>query len=336
VRRASVLLATAALVAFLFDTEGLLTWARRLEAGRTQDVVIATLTPVHDSLSGLSLDVPRHWLAAHAPGQGDAVLARGWVDPTVRHVVAVPLMQLSLEAPATEPTALTSAPTPAPRRSGGVLLLGDSMMAGSLGATLERTLARSSDDVPVTRAAQLGTGLARPDLYDWMAVIPALLEREHPKFVVVSLGANDGTTLRDGDTAIDFGDPKWRQVYAARVDTVMRTLAGEDTHVLWLLLPPMRDARLNARGAVLNTLFTQRAKRAPRVEVLELDVLLSNDDRHDRQYATFVQTDDGRLVRYRLDDGVHLAPAGSRAVARWVQDWVRERHRTKPTRPRPK
>ena len=163
--------------------------------------------------------------------------------------------------------------------------------------------------------------------------IPALLEREHPKFVVVSLGANDGTTLRDGDTAIDFGDPKWRQVYAARVDTVMRTLAGEDTHVLWLLLPPMRDARLNARGAVLNTLFTQRAKRAPRVEVLELDVLLSNDD---RQYATFVQTDDGRLVRYRLDDGVHLAPAGSRAVARWVQDWVRERHRTKPTRPRPK
>jgi uncharacterized protein len=327
-----VVLATAALVAFLFDTEGLLTWARRLEAGRAQDAVVATLTPVHDSLARFKLDAPRHWLAAHAPGQGDAVLARGWVDPTVRHVVSMPLMQLSLDAPTPTPTPTVVAQEE-PRRTGGILLLGDSMMAGSLGATLERTLARNSDDVPVTRAAQLGTGLARPDLYDWMNVIPALLEREHPKFVVVSLGANDGTTLRDGDTTIDFGDPKWRQVYAARVDTVMRTLAGEDTQVLWLLLPPMRDPRLNSRGAVLNTLFTQRAKRAPRVEVLELDVLLSNDD---RQYATFVQTDDGKLVRYRLDDGVHLAPAGSRAVARWVQDWVRERQRTKPPRPRTK
>ena len=104
----------------------------------------------------------------------------------------------------------------------------------------------------------------------------------------------------------------------------MRALTGDDTRVLWLTLPPMRDHRLSARGAYLNQVFAQCARKVPRVESLELDLLVGN---RDRQYATFVQTGDGRLLRYRLDDGVHLAPAGARAVAVWVRDWLRERRR---------
>ena len=66
------------------------------------------------------------------------------------------------------------------------------------------------------------------------------------------------------------------------------------------------------------------AARARRLldEVLELDVLVTGAD---GEYATFVQGVDGKLARYRLDDGVHLAPAGARVVASWIADWVRER-----------
>ena len=92
--------------------------------------------------------------------------------------------------------------------------------------------------------------------------------------------------------------------------------------MLWLALPPMRDRRLSSRAARLNGLFRVAARRVPRVEVLELDVLVGDGE---RQYATFVQARDGRLVRYRLDDGVHLAPGGARVVSTWVVDWMRER-----------
>jgi hypothetical protein len=338
VKQTGLVLAVACVVAVALDSEGLLAWAQRLEVGRTQAVLLEALVPLHASLSKLGAGVPRRWAARARDrltraigGEGDPLLAEGWVaveqaPPRVVEPAPVPAPVVVAPEPVAapeEPAAPEPEPEVAPIPGGGVLLLGDSMIAGSLGATLERTLARSSG-LRVTRAAQLGTGLARPDVYDWMKVVPALLQRERPRFVVVSLGANDATNLRDGDEQVDYGEPRWRQVYAARVEAMMRALSGADTRVLWLTLPPMRDRRLSARGAYLNGIFAQCARKVPRVEFLELDVLVGN---RDRQYATFVQAADGRLLRYRLDDGVHLAPAGSRAVAGWVLDWLRERRR---------
>ena len=328
VKDTAVVLLVACVVALLLDSEGLLAWAQRLEVGRAQAMLLRTLAPLHAALSQVGLDAPRRWaargreeLSLRVGGEGDPLLAEGWVAPAVPAPVAVEAPPALPEEPVVEEP---NAPEPEPiaaQPGGGVLLLGDSMIAGSLGATLERTLARSSG-LRVTRAAQLGTGLARPDVYDWMKVVPALLQRERPRFVVVSLGANDATNLREGDEQLDYGEPRWRQVYAARVEAMMRALTGENARVLWLTLPPMKDKRLSTRAAFLNRVFAQSARKVPRVEFLEVDLLIGDPQ---RQFATFVQAPDGRLLRYRLDDGVHLAPAGSRAVAVWVRDWVRER-----------
>lgn len=317
VRDAAWVLLVTCVVAVVLDSEGLLAWAQRLDVGPVQRGLLQTLSPLHAALTKVGLTKPRAWAAKLVPqSESEALLAQGWV-PAGPHVVVLPEMTLSLTLPRDEAEA--AAPTP----TGGVLLIGDSMMAGSLGGTLESALARSTG-LPVTRAAQLGTGLARPDVYDWMKVVPALIQKEQPKYVVVSIGANDATNLREGDEQLDYGEPRWRQVYSARVQAMMKALSGTETRVLWLLLPPMRERRLSSRAAFLNRIFTQAARQVPRVEVLELDVLIGDAD---RQYATFVQAPDGRLLRYRLDDGVHFAPAGSRAVAKWVQDWLKERRR---------
>lgn len=323
-------LLVAALVAVVLDSEGLVGWARRLEVGPARHAALAMLEPLHEGLERLGATAPRRWASGgregleRLVGTADPVLARGWVTTAPEPVVAPPVP--APPEPRAAPIAEVSpppAPAPQPTRpSGGVLLLGDSMMAGSLGSTLERTLSRTGHQV--TRAAQLGTGLARPDLYDWSRVVPALLERDRPRFIIVSLGANDATTLREGDDDIEYGDARWREVYVARVEAMMRTLTAGKARVLWLSLPPMRERRLSGRAASLNGLFAASARKVSRVEVLELDVLVGD---RERQYATFVQGKDGRLLRYRLDDGVHLAPAGAQAVARWVGDWLRERSR---------
>ncbi len=409
VRDTAVVLGVACVVAVALDSEGLLAWARRLEVGPVQASFVRAIAPVHAALASVGADLPRRWaadvreeLARRTGGEGDPLLAEGWVavaaplrgsEPALPLEVPEPVElapsqpgvapRVSPESaepalagvvPAPEPVELASpqpalpgvapvassepalpevvpvAPGPEPALpgvgplapeaepsvevapaqpeviaapGGGVLLLGDSMIAGSLGSTLERTLLKSSG-LPVTRAAQLGTGLARPDVYDWMKVVPALLQRDRPRFVVVSLGANDATNLSEGEEQLDYGEARWRQVYAARVEAMMRSLTAAEARVLWLTLPPMRDRRLSARAAYLNSVFAQCARKVKGVEFLEVDVLVGD---RQRQFATFVQAPDGKLVRYRLDDGVHLAPAGARAVAVWVRDWVRERTR---------
>lgn len=328
VKETAVVLAVAGVVAVALDSEGLLAWARRLEVGRGQAALVRALVPVHAALVKLGADAPRRWasrareeLLLRVGGEGDPLLAEGWVEPASVAVAEAALPRSPPLAPARK--SAEALPAPEVPAGEGVLLLGDSMMGGSLGSTLERTLTVSSG-LRVARATQLGTGLARPDVYDWMKVVPALLQRERPRFVVISLGANDATNLLENGEQLDYGEARWRQVYAGRVEAMMRALAGEKTRVLWLALPPMRDRRLSARAAFLNRVFAQCARKVPRVELLEVGLLIADAQ---RQFATFVKAPDGRLLRYRLDDGVHLAPAGARAVAVWVRDWVRERAR---------
>ena len=71
-----------------------------------------------------------------------------------------------------------------------------------------------------------------------------------------------------------------------------------------------------ADGRASLRLFSDRAVQEPFIEViLELS------------WAS------GRLVRLRMDDGVHYSPAGARAISRWVVDWLRERQRMRAPMP---
>ena len=176
-RQATLTLGLAYLVAAAFDSQGLLRWVQRQEATPTQSRLLAVAQAWHAHATKWGLAAPRHWaeqgretVQRFIAGEEDSVLAEGWkVDEP--------------EAPAAPRQEMGEAAT-----SGALLLLGDSMIAGNLGATLERNL-RGPMAPLITRAAQLGTGLARPDVYDWMKVVPPLIERDRPSFVVVALGA---------------------------------------------------------------------------------------------------------------------------------------------------
>jgi uncharacterized protein len=331
----AAVLATFAVAMLLFDSQGLLGWAQRLELGPAQAALVGALRPLHDALDQGRLTVPRRALddAAERVGRAlgggdDPLLADGWIE-----VQSIDELEVVEATPEPAPPAPEPATPPAPLAAAGatpradaitVLLLGDSMIAGSLGTALAKQLEKNPR-LRTVQAFQTATGLSRPDVYDWMKVLPPLLERERPRLVIASFGANDATTIRDGARTLEFGEPGWRQAYAARVQAMMRSLAGDRTQVLWLGLPPMRDARYAQRTSDLNRLFSSAARRVPRVEFLELEMLVAGER---GGYATFVRSPEGKLTRFRLDDGVHYSPAGARAVARWGVDWVNERLRS--------
>lgn len=338
----AVLLAIAAITGALLDSDGFLTWVNRLAVGKFQNVCLAVAIPLNGALEEVGLTRPRQLLAKAADGLssalgagGDPLLAGAWksgaLEEPVQQPVPKPLPESKLALPESPPSEeIIAAPTAPPPEPGGaaklrVLLLGDSLIAGSLGTALRRTLEKTPG-VRVTEAFQTATGLSRPELFDWTGLFPALLERDRPEVVIASLGANDGQDIREGGKLLEVGSAAWKAAYSSRVLSAMQTLAGGGRRVLWLGLPTMRDPVLNARARQLNQLFTVAASRVRGVEVLEVQMLLSGPD---GRYATFISGADGAYLRVRMDDGVHYTPAGARSISRWVIDWLRERLKAK-------
>jgi len=342
----TVVVGAIAIFLLALESEGLLTWARRMEVGRMQTACVETLRGIQALLEPIGLTAPRRLAIdagdriARMLGAGDdPLLAGGWHEPTraaaPEPAIARPLDTEPEPEPENEPPAIQRAEDPAaevasqseeenPSAPMTVLLLGDSMIAGSLGSAIASSLSREPKP-RVVRAVQTATGLSRPDVFDWMKVVPPLLEREKPQLIVCSFGANDATNIRDGDRLLEFGHAGWRTAYSERVAAMMRLLAAQNGRILWLALPPMREAWFSERARYLNRIFAQTAKQFSQVEYFDLEMLVSapNGD-----YATFVRNADGRFVRVRMEDGVHYSPSGAKAVARWVVDWIYE-HRAR-------
>jgi uncharacterized protein len=339
----TVVLGAIAISLLALESEGLLTWARRMEVGRIQTACVATFRGIQALLDPIGLTAPRRLaidagdrLARMLGAGDDPLLADGWHGPISSAEPEPPIARRLDTEPEPEPdheppTIQRADPAleVATSREGDdtanapmtVLLLGDSMIAGSLGSAIASSLSR--DPKPrVVRAVQTATGLSRPDVFDWMKVVPPLLEREKPQLIVCSFGANDATNIREGDRLLEFGHVGWRSAYGERVAAMMQLLAGQTGRVLWLGLPPMRESWFSERARYLNRIFAQTAKQFPQVEYFDLEMLVSAPN---GEYATFIRNADGRFVRVRMDDGVHYSPSGAKAVARWVVDWIYER-----------
>src|SRR5262249_47349265 len=89
-----------------------------------------------------------------------------------------------------------------------VALAGDSMMAVGLAPTLVRGLAPEKD-LHVLRAYRSGTGLARPEVLDWLVEYPRILGANKPDMVICAMGANDAQNVQVGKQVLQFGSPQW-------------------------------------------------------------------------------------------------------------------------------
>ena len=332
-----VVLTAFALAMGMLDSEGLLKWAKRMNVGAAQGVWLATLTPAYGALDRAGLTAPRRlaeaaadWISGAFGAGEDPLLAGGWAKELATAPAELPPPAVPEPPVAEEPSPPKQALAAVPPLDASalmkgdrvkVLLIGDSMMAGSLGTALSRALERDPH-FEVSRATQSGTGLSQPEAFDWMKVVVPLVERDHPRLVICSLGANDAQNIRKNGRQLEFGGSPWKSAYRERVLSMMRVLAGKEAHVLWLALPPMRGGKLASRVEQLNAVFAAAARKVPRVEYLELGMLVSEPD---GRYATFVEDADDRPVRFRMDDGVHYSPSGAKVVARWIVDWIYNR-----------
>lgn len=332
-------LASALLVALLLEASGLVVWAERLEVGALRDVaqpVTQTwqriVTELHlDAPRRLALDLRERWSVSLMPVAEDV--------PTVENAppTTTPLPPLSPVA-VTEPAepkldtdadpdqkisastqvAEPSAVAPVVASSMQVALVGDSMMAVGLAPVLRRNITRENG-TRLVRAYRSGTGLGRPDVFNWPAQYPQLIGAARPELVICAIGANDAQNFQVDRTVYSFGTPAWKAMYAERVREFAKLLTRDGARVLWIGMPVMRDSGFARRMISLNGLVKEVLAEFPQITWVDPNPYIAGSGGNFEQYR---QDQRGKLVRLRADDGIHLSEEGAAYLLPAVYGWM--------------
>jgi hypothetical protein len=194
-----------------------------------------------------------------------------------------------------------------------ITVIGDSM-ADLLAHGLDQVYA-DMPEVAVVKKSKPDTGFARSDFYDWPKAVQELLAgNERINFAVMMIGVNDRQPIREGDVSHDPSSPRWKELYIARVDEVIRAFADRKIPLIWVGLPPMKSERFSAEVFLLNEIFRDRLKRANGVYVDIWEAFVDSENR----YSAYGPDMQGQMAKLRTNDGVHLTKAGARKAAHFA------------------
>lgn len=213
-----------------------------------------------------------------------------------------------------------------------LLVMGDSL-PGFLGPEI-LTMAHAQGPVFGTTQAIDGTGLTRPDTYDWDYYGPRFVRQTGADAVIVLMGGNDFQNMTLPHAFFLAGTKGWTREYQRRAQIVMHDLiAAGARRVYWLSMPPSGDG-----GAVyahdyhqIDVALRAAAKQVPGIRYVDINPAVTYRGR----YVDYKKLG-GQLTLIREVDGIHLNVAGSQLAANVVvpivkRDWrfgwsqVRER-----------
>jgi hypothetical protein len=192
---------------------------------------------------------------------------------------------------------------------------GDSLAAGPSWAVFEDAVATGV--VKPLAEYQVGTGLVRNEFWDWPKHMDAVVRARNPQVSVFMVGANDDQGIDVGGTSYLPPSPEWVAEYRRRVASLMKTLTRDGRRLVWVGMPPMRDATYSESMHTVNEVFQDEATKHKRVVYVDTWTLFSEPG-SPGAYAQYLPGADGAPVNVRLDDGIHLNVEGSQLLSRAV------------------
>ncbi len=186
-----------------------------------------------------------------------------------------------------------------------ILVIGDTL-AGGLGAGLSR-MAEPEPRFEIVNRFQEVSGLARPEVYDWSASLPKIMEGKDFDAVVVLLGANDRQSIKEGDFRLVFNTPEWTAAYEIMIDRLLDVLNGAGVKVFWVAIPPMGDAKYDADMRVLAALHRREVESKGAIYVDLRSAFLTPDG----AYTDKGPDDTGEIRKLRSRDGVTFFKQGN-------------------------
>lgn len=336
--RLFITLFVALLAGLVLEAEGLKIWAERLELGALRTIAVPATERWDAFARGFGAEAPRRaalalkagWAGRFAPqtentelaGASDSVES-GPVASVSAPIAALPVASSPAGEGMPEKSVVPVLPGNAPLNvavhaaSPQIVLAGDSMMAVGLAPVLRRGLG-----VNVIKAYRSGTGLARPEVFDWLVQYPLMVGESHPALVICALGANDGQNVQLGKTVLAFGTPEWDEFYRARLTAYLDLLTKDGRKVLWVGMPLMRSPSFARKMKHMNALVQDVLKSYPQVSWLDPDPVLGYKE---AIFAQYRPDERGRMIKLRADDGIHMTDEGAAFLLPEIRDWLSER-----------
>ncbi len=268
---------------------------------------------------------PTHLIRRAAPRKGFAVEMPAATTPSEVDPGALgPDGQPIIAAPgATPPTAIPAPATPVvvAKPAGPtfhVAVIGDNI-AQLLAQGLQEAFS-DTPDISVLRRARENTGLVRDDYFDWQKGVRDLLAGpDKIGAAVMMIGSNDRQQLRDSAGSYEPRSPRWKQIYAARVEAIGNLFKDKKIPLVWVGMPVMKNERLSAELIDFNEIYRDAATKTGASYVDIWDAF--TDDRG--QFSLYGPDVNGQIVRLRTGDGVHFTKQGARKLAHFAEGDIR-------------
>ncbi len=170
----------------------------------------------------------------------------------------------------------------------------------------------------VTVDSRNGTGLARPDFFNWPAEFLEIVNEHDPELVVLFMGGNDWQAMQSADGLVMIpGSEEWRSEWAWRMHITFDTLVAPHRHVVWVGLPPARPEPFSTGNQLINEISQPVTLVRPDVTMVDIWDLFGGGGDYQESVPP---PEGGSPVRARQEDGLHLNRTGSA----WVADLVVE------------
>ncbi len=205
-----------------------------------------------------------------------------------------------------------------------ILVIGDAL-AGGLGAGLAR-MAEPDPRFEVVNRFQETSGIARPEVYDWAASLPNIMDGKEFSAVVVLMGINDRQSIRSGGLKLEFNSPEWLAAYKARTAGLLDVLKAAGVKVFWVAIPPMGDALYERDMQVLAALQKQEAT-AKGATYVDLRASFLGPD---GAYTDTGPDDTGEIRKLRTRDGVAFMRQGNSRFGQLLLAEIKRDMETKP------
>jgi uncharacterized protein len=299
----AVVLLTLVMAAFV-NADSLVGSVEQEPFGTSRSVSLAMARPIRTISHWTGLNRPSRWLDELLHGRPQPVVPVAAPRPGA----ATPPGRVGPSPLSTTTTAAVSGSRRAasPGQPLKVWMAGDSLMgtvSESFGA-----LTGSNPAVNVTTDVQIGTGLARPDVYNWPSAVSGELATVNPDVVVLMFGANDDQDMEIGSHRVVIGTDPWRAEYARRVSQLMALAATGRRQVIWVGIPAVKRPRLNQTKDAINAAVRTMAPQYPGVTFIDANPVF---DGPGGSYITFINNAGGQPVKVRESDGIHFTLAGA-------------------------
>jgi hypothetical protein len=146
------------------------------------------------------------------------------------------------------------------------------------------------------------------------------LEDFDPEVIVMFVGTWESRQVEtQAGQKLKFGDPGWRESYEQEVlDPWIEFISAKGAKVVWIGSPVVQNAEANFLFEVLNNVFRDLPARFSQVTYLDSAASLQGPE---PGFHAIIPGDDGRPIRTRQLDGLHLCPDGAARVAKPVLEW---------------